>query len=782
MLNDLLLALTWYIVLTVFGVIVLPISMKAFRRMPEGGMLAARPLGWLLLGVLSWLLASVGFPFSALGVLCVAILLFGASLYLFMLNPAWIQKRIQRFWRTAINGEIVTILVFVLIVLARREDPNIDSTEKPMDLMLLNALTAARQIPPPDPWLLGASVNYHYGGYLLHSIPAKLTGIPTEYAYNLSIASVAAMAASMAFVIGRALFGRCRWALMTVVCTLFMGNIAGGTLILKYAGFPTNLYEWRNGYLWNTTRIIQDTPQNPLINEYPFFSIVWGDLHPHYNDMPFFLLFIALTYAFYRAFVRLSFGALLRFEWPLLVCAALSCAFLFPTNMFDFPVAAIFFCAVAVSGLLRSIVNKNTSWMRTKILGIPFYYPIKGASLSRLIMKAVFLALPILAYFIAAPFWLHFDPPLHGHLLQSSPYRTGLGEFFFVFGIHFAVSLAVLYLMVYEMRKTWSWEEIGFLAAMFGVAFVIIWGWYGYIACAAAFVFALLFWIFAVSSVWASRQRRACGHGRETFALIACALAWSAIAGCEVIYLRDTYGINLARMNTLFKFHFAAWLLFGVSLPYLLVINMKRLDNRQIKTFVLIPVIAVFLIGLAGPIFTLASLFAMPTQGRLITLDGLAFMKASMPQQYEIIQYVRQNTRPDDIIVELPGCAYSQENAVSACTGRPTIIGWVNHEGLWRGGINEVTDPAKRAFRAEVGHRKEEMLKLYSTPDWEEAKAILKKYNIQYVSYSPPLPTCDVSQRMPQIQNGVLRQHLEPIFGNQTGLVSYALFRVPDNL
>ncbi len=760
MINDLILALTWYMILTCFGIIVLPISMKVFRRMPEGGILLARPLGWLLLGAISWMAAYfIKLPFSILGILTIAILLFALSAFFMVLNPTWLNRKFLQCWRTAVNGEIITILVFLLIVFARREDPNIDSTEKPMDAMILNALAVTKVIPPPDPWLHGFDINYHYGGYLLHSLPIKLSGIYTEYAYNLSIATIAAMAAAVAFVLGRTLFGRCRWTVLTVVCTLFIGNLASFTTLFSMEQYPKTLYELRYSYLWNTSRVIHDQGQE-TINEYPFFSIVWGDLHPHYSNIPFFLLFLALCYALYHAFIRLSFGHLLRYEWPLLATLALSFAFLIPTNIFDVPSTGIFFGALMLTGII--ITTKKES-----------------INITQLVLKFSILVIPIIGYLLAAPFWFNFESPIQKDILQWSGLHTNLWEFILVFGAPLIGSLVVINVFVMDLLKRWKSEVIGFGSALFGIVFMVLWGISGNVTYALAPLLALLFWFMVLmKSLEGDSTPRSINM---IFAGIACALAWSAIAGCEYIYLQDTYASK--RMNTLFKFHFTAWLLFGIGLPYLAVNGLKQIKEQTHRVFLLVPLIAVFVVSLSAPLFTFFTLFSLPTQNRFITLDGLAFMKAHFPMQYEVIDYVRKNTEPTDLIAEIPGGAYSLENAVSAFTGRPTLVGWVNHEGLWRGRVEQTDDPKQKYIRAEVHRRKQEMIDFYTTQNWEEAKQIIKKNGIQYVSYSAIAPGhTDLTRHARAIQQGVIRQHLEPIIGPQTGNIVYGLFKVSNHL
>ncbi|MGC9327285.1 MAG: DUF2298 domain-containing protein, partial [Candidatus Hinthialibacter sp.] len=249
---------------------------------------------------------------------------------------------------------------------------------------------------------------------------------------------------------------------------------------------------------------------------------------------------------------------------------------------------------------------------------------------------------------------------------------------------------------------TRSHEEVGFFLGVIGILFIALWAKYGYFVCAFAPCLALIFWLLALHTALQTGSAVRNRVDVELFALIACALAWSLIAGCEFIYLKDNYGI--ARMNTIFKFHFPAWFLFGLGLPYLLYNDYRQSERSVFQWFVLLPVLGLFLLSLIPPVYALTWIYKMPLQHRSLTLDGLAFMRHDRPQQYEILEWIRSNTKPDDWILEVPGCGYLLESTVSAFTGRPTVVGWVGHEALWRTGEMD----------AEIYNRKAEVERFYT--------------------------------------------------------------------
>jgi len=104
-----------------------------------------------------------------------------------------------------------------------------------------------------------------------------------------------------------------------------------------------------------------------------------------------------------------------------------------------------------------------------------------------------------------------------------------------------------------------------------------------------------------------------------------------------------------------------------------------------------------------------------------VGLDGIAYMKQRLPDDYKAIMWLNQNIKGRPVIVEAQGDSYTDYGRISANTGLPTVLGWTVHEWLWRGSYDI---PAPRI---------EDVRLIYESDDLEETKKILRKYRVEYV-------------------------------------------------
>lgn len=191
----------------------------------------------------------------------------------------------------------------------------------------------------------------------------------------------------------------------------------------------------------------------------------------------------------------------------------------------------------------------------------------------------------------------------------------------------------------------------------------------------------------------------------------------------EVIYARDIYPGEYERSNTMFKLTYQAFIMFGITVSYIVTEYIFIPKTRFRKTFGCIALTMMFLeAGYFNECYT--TWFS----GSYSTLDATAFLKNENADDAEMIDYINENISGQPVIAEMSGLSYTYFNRISAFTGCPTVIGWQTHEWLWRSSGN-VEMPK------EVSERQAAIRTLYSSQDVNEILEIIKKYKIDYIYY-----------------------------------------------
>ena len=179
-------------------------------------------------------------------------------------------------------------------------------------------------------------------------------------------------------------------------------------------------------------------------------------------------------------------------------------------------------------------------------------------------------------------------------------------------------------------------------------------------------------------------------------------------------------------MNTVFRFYFQAWVLFAIASAfslYYLHRNWKAssVAARLVKSSWWGFLIVLVMCSLIYPVTaTLSKTNAFSTSP---TLNGLAWLQDSHPEEWEAITWLNSNSSGAPVIVEAPGGAYTDHGRVSTYTGLPTILGWEHHERVWR----------PRCLDCDFVGRREDVDRIYESEDLNEVKALLAKYEVTYI-------------------------------------------------
>ncbi len=780
--------LRWYLVLQLFGLAALPLTLRLFCRMPGRGYAFARPLGLMVGGYLFWILSVFGWlPNTPGGVGAVLLLvaLVGTALWLFARSPSDDPAppppatSAPATLRHAIIVEVLFALAFALWCAVRAHMPRIETAggEKWMEIAFLNAILRAPYFPPHDPWLSGFAISYYYFGYVIMGMLIHIAAVTSTIAFNLGIATLFALTVTGAYGLVYALLARdgerlARWGgLLGPLMVVLVGNLEGALEVLHARGlFPAAFWQWldirsinvapppfaegswmpnRFMWWWQASRVLHDyapwhTPANPaeweVIDEFPAFSFILGDMHPHLLSLPFALLALALALNLFfvpqrtQRMQRVSVDPL-----PLLI-SSLCLGGMGFLNTWDLPV---YFAVFAAAFLLAARMN----WRKAAILpGILF-----------------------LAVLLYLPFWLGLRSQASG-LLPNLFNPTRLPQFLVMFGpllfpiVVWTVGQAGERKIRWENAALWTLAiTMGLLLFLLLVVLVHPQGQLYLNALrgnrpipglesvpdaprliaqrlqerflspwTALFLTALL----VLSSPLSRRlcrfplpaaelhadegrgpengERTPCASHSTTFVSLLVVAGTMLTLAVEFFYLRDHFG---TRMNTVFKFYFQAWTMWGIAAAYAL--THLWVGGRRWAAWASAALIA---LGLLYPAL------AIPTRAREYggppTLDGTAHLRNLYGAEMDAIDWLNEHVDGTPVILEAPGDryrAYVYEGRVSAFTGLPTLLGWGGHEHQWRGTYDE---PARR---------EPDIATIFTTPDPAVALSLLKQYGIQYV-------------------------------------------------
>ncbi|MFT6070083.1 MAG: putative membrane protein [Bacteriovoracaceae bacterium] len=168
------------------------------------------------------------------------------------------------------------IIIFWLILICLSFHPEIYWGEKPMDFNLFNFFGRNTEFPPNDPWFSGHRMKYYYFGYFMFGGMGESLGINSAISYHFSLATTAGSFFLAGLALMKNLGHRYSKALMGSGL-LFFGSSLGS--------LSAYFLEGKRGYLafWGATRVFK----NHWFSEFPSWSFLFADLHPHVMSYPF---------------------------------------------------------------------------------------------------------------------------------------------------------------------------------------------------------------------------------------------------------------------------------------------------------------------------------------------------------------------------------------------------------------------------------------------------------------------------------------------------------------
>lgn len=522
------------------------------------------------------------------------------------------------------------------------------------------------------------------------------------------------------------------------------------------SSFFSGLTKWMGGeqmqvspnrWFWGPTRTISEIPENNrdgyrrdgAINEMPYFTFLYGDLHAHMIALPMTLLVMMVVFHEVLASGRD------RRAWPASALAlglgALTVGLLAATNTWDYPTYMI----LAIAGLGYAWWLRH--WARTPETGNAAERLVlmlsRGSILDAIVRIGGFA---LLALLVALPFNWWFASGITEFKVWDGN-KTPLWAYFTIHGLFLFL---VVSLLVWETARWASTVRVRDLRGRILLLYGLVTG--GCVVMLMGFVAALMDYQVALIVLplvaWIALLFFRPGQSRVMqVMLVFIGLALSITLGTEIITLQFDNG----RQNTIFKFYMQVWLLFsvagGVGFAWVVSRSMHWRPRLAVPWYLVFTIL--FFVGLMYPL--------MATRGKNAyrinldaprSLDGLEYMRYSvhgeeayladpltgyyesgsiqMINDYNAIRWLQDNVEGSPVIIEAVAAKvlYKWGGRISINTGLPSVAGWDYHQTQQR---------SVPPLQSLVSQRVANVNAFYTTQDESAALDILNYYDVRYI-------------------------------------------------
>ena len=815
--------LWWFLWLQISALLVLPSVLQLCQSLPDRGYGLSKVFGFLATGTITWVLVSWDvINFSRYAVVVSLLILLTTCLWQLFRNRSIVKDFFLHERRTWVTVEIIFVTVFFAVLALRFLNPDMWDAfrggEKPMELGYLTAIGRSENLPPYDPWFAGGVMNYYYFGWFLLAVPMVALGLRPEYVFQFGLATYISLAVLGVFTIVMNLVSYTKkktsfkpsvlsGAIRTGLLASFLFAIAGtfdgvrryhdqfrevnkwnllsgwpvvgdcleflGGFVAWLQGTPLPSYDW-----WGPSRV---NTGNFDITEFPFFTFLFGDLHPHLMGVPIFTLLIALSMAYVFSCQE---G---RFTHSVVLAAmlGLSIAISKMTNTWDMPtlclVAVIAFVFGSTIFKVKGLSSTYNNRLSESILWFVASASVAlGAFVSGLgwvaAIFAIFALTTGVSIFASAELRLrllifvrHLIVSLLTFMIFVIPYdearetfdlslrRTSwvspFSDFLSHWGVFFYIALAFICHEVHQRLSGRSVKSIFHVRHSHSKCDVLNF-WLFVIYALAAFSLGLLIgWALALSAFGAAvvvhlliLEMLGTRSIQKIGALCLWALGFAILAGPEIFVVSN----DVERMNTVFKFWLQGWTLLALASALSIQVicqSIRAEDKNQVTSQRLsfaslwsFSLIMGLIIVLVYPLSSIGPRLDARFSTDLKTLNGLSYLSTQpvfarydngleaepsivrIGEDLELINWLRSSVSGSPTIVEWSGLSYDWNSRIAVHTGLPTVLGWSSHQRQQRSGYQDM-----------VSQRKFEVQNFYTLKDHEFMTDFLLSYGVSYI-------------------------------------------------
>lgn len=649
--------------LLITGLIFFPLTSCIFKKFHDNGWMFSKIIGVAVSGILIWLLSYMKIlKFTTLNCYIIIGILFLINILIFIKNKNKIEinnKKISNILTT----EIIFCIILIFWVSVRSYMVKLDhTTEQFMNYGFMNVIMNTDYMPAEDIWFSGHNINYYYFGQYISAFLTKISFLQINEGYNLMLALIGSLTFMLPYTIAYNL-GRA----LTEIDAKKSKKIISYTIAIV-----TGLSISIGGTLY-----------------YPIYKWISPNSESYFYADP-------TRYIGYRPETNDKTIT----DTPSYSNITRDLHAHYVDTMFVFTTLAI---------LLQIILedkeeNTKKRMLSPKILLLGVILGIQKMTnfwdfpIYLVVISAIIIATNILKYKISKKtILIAIAQILEIVLLEeliTLPFTKDL--YISATKVYFTNVTSPLY----KLAVMWAFPTICFIANL----------------------------IVIIRKLIKDKQNNFMDKLRtiklsDMYIMILGACALGLVLLPEIVYLKDIYGDEFKRANTMFKLTYQAYILFSISASYIiikLIYDKGHIAKKIFAGILLFIQLTTFGYGID------AIQYVTGYQEKQNLANAEYYIKENYPDDYEAIQWIKSNIERDKVILENASGSYNVASRVSVFTANPTVLAWHGHEWIWR---------AERDYSSpkEENERWANVHYIYTYNNEEFVKSLIEKYNISYI-------------------------------------------------
>jgi uncharacterized membrane protein len=561
--------------------------------------------------------------------------------------------------------------------------------ERLRDYALISAVVK-NPLGPQEPWFSGFPLYYYTGWYRFGHMLHHVVGLEVWQIYHVLVALPLAWLLSATWLVCYKLFAGHLMASCSTAFLVALGSNIRGVIFF---------FNRETGSWWAPSRVIKG-----VINEFPAWSFILGDAHPHYLNVAFVPLMILTVFSVLEG--RHSAGLKL---YGSVVVVVLSGLWLGNANTWEVPLWAGTLVVTGALVLYKQFDLHGSELVRTWWSGLLAHSKITPR----------ILAILIVAGWSAASLVILKEEVIAGSVpigwVRHPIQRTRVDEAF----LHWGGPLTLVGLFLPLRFSTLVTRVLAYTFLAASLLFEDI------------FAFLLLCLYFQMSQLSVSSKQQFSLSRCVVESLGVCSLGLLLLV--ELVFLDDAYGGDHERMNTIFKVFMFVWFPFHVWAVWLCsqgcstISNFLPLHDWFRRGFRAIGAIAV---SLTVAVFCACFVRMATADGiRLEPVEvrwqpeGLAKVESTFPGAANAIRALRSES--GGLVLEAQAGSYSWCAHVATLAQQQAYLGWANHVGLLT------------REHSEVARREQVTRSIYQASNCAAAAELLRAEGITHLVLGP---------------------------------------------